>query len=254
MNYVSPESARHQGGLRLALTAGVPGPYSMAARAIFDHHRVEYIAVEQLGGGANESLVDWCGHRNAPVAIYENEAPRASWLEILMLAERLGSGTSLLPGDIETRIKMIGMCQELLGENGLLWNMRLLMLGIGGPERAAREARKNPMYKDYGYSERARSDAQARIDDFLDCFTEHLETQRANGTWYLAGDQFCALDIYWAYCSQIFSTLPDEDCPMPGFLRKSYDLGADAAGGCHTVLIEQRDYIFSEHLPLPMTF
>ncbi|TNF78810.1 MAG: hypothetical protein EP301_14365 [Gammaproteobacteria bacterium] len=64
------------------LTRGVPGPYSMSAHAVFDLRGVPYLAVEQIGGGANEDLVEWTRHRNAPIAVYADEPPRTGWLEM----------------------------------------------------------------------------------------------------------------------------------------------------------------------------
>ena len=42
MDYVEPAAAREIDGLRLALTAHAPAPYSLSARAILDHHGVPY--------------------------------------------------------------------------------------------------------------------------------------------------------------------------------------------------------------------
>ena len=95
MEYVSPADAQPMSGLRLALTCHVPGPYSMSAKAVFDLKGVPYVPVAQIGGDENAELKAWTGHRNAPVAVYDDEAPRAGWLEILNLAERLGSGPAL---------------------------------------------------------------------------------------------------------------------------------------------------------------
>jgi len=254
MEYLEPADARELPGLRLALTAGAPAPYSMSARAIFDLKGVPYVPVVQHGGGQNEALVAWTRHRNAPVAIYNDEAPRVGWLEILNLAERLGAGPALVPAAISDRMTMIGLTNELIGENGFVWHMRLIMLGLGGPERAAKAALSNPMYAEYGYSEAARSRAldQARI--LLDTFAEHARAQRAAGSPYLIASALSALDVYWAYFSQILSTLPDGLCPMPAGLRKSYDLSGEALGGCDPILLEQRDWIFAQHLSLPMDF
>ncbi len=101
MNYVEPAEACEMDGLRLALTAHAPVPYGMSARAILDYHGVRYVPVLQVGGGRNEDLVAWTGHRNAPVAVYNDEAPRVGWLEILYLAERLGSGPTFDLANIE---------------------------------------------------------------------------------------------------------------------------------------------------------
>ena len=174
MDYVDPAQARHMSGLRLALTCHVPAPYSMSARAILDLKGVPFVPVAQHGAAPNEDLRAWTGHRNAPVAVYDDEAPRAGWLEILNLAERLGSGPSLIPSNIRLRMHMIALTNELIGENGLVWNMRLIMLGLGGPERAAREAESNPMYGQYGYSEANRARAHDKAREILDLFTDRL--------------------------------------------------------------------------------
>ncbi|MFU8817711.1 MAG: hypothetical protein ACNA7W_20375 [Pseudomonadales bacterium] len=254
MKYVEPDDARDLPGLRLALTAGVPAPYSMSAKAILDLKHVPYVAVAQRGAGENAELVAWTRHRNAPIAVYNDEAPRVGWLEILNLAERLGTGPALVPGDMGARMTMIGLCNELIGENGLVWHMRLVMLGLGGPERAAKEALSNPMYAQYGYSEQARAKALDAARLILDTFTEHVHAQRAAGSRYLIGDRLSALDVYWVYFSQLLRTLPHEQCPTPAGLRKAYDLGGEAIGGCDPILLEQRDWILQNHLPLPMDF
>lgn len=254
MDYLQPNDARRMPGLRLALTVGVPAPYSMSARAVFDLKGVPYTPVAQHGGAANPDLVAWTRHRNAPVAVYEDEPPRTGWLEILNLAERLGSGPSLLPDDIGERMTMIGLTHELIGEGGFVWQMRLVMLGLGGPERAAKEAERNPMYAEYGYSEAARERALEKAKAVLEVFTAHARRQRSAGSSYLIGDRLSALDVYWAYFSQIVGTLPEDQCPTPAPLRKAYDLSGEAIGGCDPILLEQRQWILENHLTLPMTF
>ena len=72
MHYLSVEAAQQQSGLRLVLTRGVPGPWSEAAKAVFNLRQVPYQAVEQQGGRSNPELVAWTGHRNAPIALYNN--------------------------------------------------------------------------------------------------------------------------------------------------------------------------------------
>ena len=109
MDYTDPVQARQTPGLRLALTAGVPAPYSMSARAIFEVKKVPFVPVVQVGAGANEDLVAWTGHRNAPVAMFNDEAPRVGWLEILNLAERLGEGPSLIPENRQDRMNMFAL-------------------------------------------------------------------------------------------------------------------------------------------------
>ena len=254
IDYVEPEAARGMSGLRLALTKGFAAPYSLSARAVFDLRGVPYVPVAQIGAGENEALRAWTAHRNAPVAVYNDEAPRVGWLEILNLAERLGSGPSLLPARHEERMALVGLVNELIGENGLVWNLRILILGLVGPERAERAADTNPMYAQYGYSEAAREAAHDAATGVLEHFTAHVRAQRDAGSPYLIGASFSAADIYWAYFSQLLSTLPEAQCPMPAPQRKAYDRVSAAIGGCDPLLIEQRDHSFEAHLSLPMVF
>lgn len=41
---------------------------------------------------------------------------------------------------------------------------------------------------------------------------------------------------------------------MPAVLRKAYDMSGEAVGEFDPVLLEQRDWIVENHLPLPMDF
>jgi len=127
MDYQDIATAQAGSGLRLVLTAGVPGPWSEAAKACFKLRDVDFMPVAQVGGGENPELVEWTRHRNAPIALYNDEAPRVRWLEIVELAERLGSGDSLLPEDINERMQVVGLVNEIAGEAGLAWFGRHLM-------------------------------------------------------------------------------------------------------------------------------
>ena len=127
MDYKTVAEAKNLPGLRLALTVGGPAPWSQAAKSIFQVKKIPYIPVAQHGGQGNEELVAWTGHRNAPVAMYENEPARTGWYEILMLAERLAPTPSLLPQQVDNRATMIGLSNELCGEEGFTWQARHIM-------------------------------------------------------------------------------------------------------------------------------
>ncbi len=253
MDYVEPAAARQMDGLRLALTAHAPAPYSLSARAILDHHGVAYVPVLQVGGGGNEDLVAWTGHRNAPVAVYNDEAPRVGWLEILNLAERLGTGPSLIPSAIEDRMLMVGLSNELIGENGFIWNLRLVMLGLGGPERVAKERVRNPMYDQYGYSEAAAAVAVERAKAVMERLTTQLLAQRKAGSRYIVGEALSAADIYWVYFSQAVGTFPEALCPMPAGMRKAYEISGHMLGDMNPILVEQRNWVLAQH-GLPLDF
>ena len=146
------------------LTRGVPGPWSEAAKAILTLRNVEFAAVEQLGGRPNPALVEWTGHRNAPIALYENEPPRVRWLEILDLAERLGSGASLVPEDRNERMLMVGLINEIAGDRGMAWNARLLMLNAGFRAQGEDAVKKNPMFAEYQFDSEQVAQLQEKIE------------------------------------------------------------------------------------------
>ncbi|MFT6286375.1 MAG: hypothetical protein ACJA09_001123 [Alcanivorax sp.] len=253
MEYLSVEEARSRSGLRLALTRGVPGPWSEAAKALFVLRGVDYLPVQQLAGDLNVELVDWTGHRNAPIALYNDEAPRVRWLELLDLAERLGSGESLVPDDREERIFMVGLINEIAGETGLAWNARILMfhasIQILGPDAA-----NNPMYAEYQYDAAAIELSVSKIEEFLGYLASHIEAQQEQGSHFLVGARFSAADVYWAYFSNMLETLPPQQCPVSDGLRGVWGVMAKSISGYDPKIIEQRDRIFAEHLVLPLEF
>ncbi|MEM7100157.1 MAG: hypothetical protein AAF541_17950 [Pseudomonadota bacterium] len=252
MEYISPEEAQGMPGLRLALTAGLPAPFGMSARAIFDLKQVSYTPVLQIGGAENEDLLAWTGHRNAPIAVYEDEAPRTGWLDILQLAHRLGAGPNLIPESRSDRVNMIGWTHELIGESGWVWQMRLIMLGLGGEEQAQIAARTNPMYRQYGYSESSKAQAVDKANATLTAFADFALKDKSSSA-YLIGNRLSALDIYWVYFSQILKTFPHDICPMPKGLRQAYDLSSQACGLDIPQLIERRDWVLDQH-NLPLDF
>ena len=112
MQYLSAAQARHLPGLRLVLTAHMPGPWGEAAKAVLKVRKVHFLPVEQRAMEKNEDLFAWTGLRNAPIAVLDDEPPQSTWHEILLLAERLGSGPSLIPADPLERALTLGYATE----------------------------------------------------------------------------------------------------------------------------------------------
>ncbi len=250
MEYLNIEEAKSKPGLRLVLTAGVPGPWSESAKALFRHHKIPFFPVRQEGGRDNPELVAWTKHRNAPVALYEDEAPRVRWLELLDLAERLGNGASLCPTDRMERILMVGLINEIAGERGFAWNARLLMLNATF-EAVGEKAYKNPMLRDYHFNPDDLESARLSLNEFLAFLARHVKSQPGH---YLVGDRFSAADLYWAYFSNLIAPQPASINPMPDFLRRSYELPAAQLKPVDPVLITTRDWIFEQHLETPLSF
>lgn len=257
MDYVAVKDAKDMRGLRLALSAGVPGPFGEAAKGVLKARAVAFVPVPQAVGESNDDLVEWTGHRNAPVAVYDDEKPRIGWAEILFLAERLGSGPSLIPADPAERALMMGLSHELLGENGLVWSRRLSLVHpalVAGPSHPAYEIQR--FIGDlYGYSPKAGEAAEGRAASILTMLSEQLGAQHARGKRYLVGDAFSAVDIYWAAAASLVVPLPHEQCPMGPPFRAMYESAPPALRATASPeLLGHRDFIFESVLGLPMDF
>jgi glutathione S-transferase len=258
----------------------VPGPWGEAAKGIFHAKGIPFTRVAQTAGADNDELFAWLGHRNAPIAVHENEPARTGWAEILWLAERLRPEPALVPGDPEDRVRCFGIAQELMGENGFGWCRRLMLLrsGMGDsdtpPEpmratqggRQSRPTRSEPkaseggpphglarMARQYGYSRAAADAAPERVAQILAMLARQLAAQRVSGRHYLVGDRLSAADIYWAAMAALVAPLPAEVCAMPEMLRGLYaNPGPVVAKALDPALLAHRDRIYREHMEFPL--
>ena len=255
--YLDVARARALPGLRLVLTAGLPGPWGEAAKGVFHAKGIPFARVAQQGGADNDALYAWTGHRNAPVAVYDDEPPRTGWSEILWLAERLRPEPALVPADPAERWLCFGLSHELMGEGGFGWCRRLMLFQKSAGEDGAPLPAMRPllerMFQQYGYSAEAARRAPARAAQILRLLSEQLAAQRAQGHAYLMGAQLCALDIYWAAMAGIVQPLPAEQCPMPEGMRAVYgDLAPELLRALDPALLAHRDRIYEKHLGLPI--
>ena len=257
MEYRSIDEARSLSGTRLILTDGVPGPWGEAAKAVFKARKVTYVPIAQELGGSNDKQVAWLGIRNAPVAVHNDEQARSGWAEILFLAERLGSGPSLIPSDATERALMFGLAHEIVGENGLGWSRRLMI--VNGP---IAEGPASPAYgfakffgDNYGYSPSAAVAAAQRSIDILRLLSARIEAQQAAGKRYLVGDQLSAVDLYWAVFANIVDPLPHELCPMSDDFRAMYGNSPQAVRAMASpALLAHRDFVCKTAVGLPFEF
>lgn len=254
MDYKTPGEAKELTGLRLALTTGLPAPWSMAARFMFDVKKIPYVPVEQLGGQANEDLIAWTGHRNAPVAMLDDEPGRTNWADIIDLAERLEPEPRLVPQDTEDRLRMFGLANEIAGASGLTYSARhsmtanMLNSGIEALQPVAERFAKS-----YGYSEAAAAKSGARMTQILTTLGDQLEAQKAKGSRYFIGTGLTALDLLWASFSNTMRPLPDDINPMPAHMRTMYEAMGDSVN-LPEILLEHRNYIYDKYIALPLDF
>lgn len=254
MQYLNVAEAKQQPGLRMALTAGFPGPWSEAAKGIFYVKGLEFVPVRQQASKPNEELYAWTGHRNAPVVIYGDEPAKTLPEQILLLAERLAPKPRLVPDDVEQRALMFGLLRELSGELGLGWSRRFFMLQPGAAKTSADQP-TNLLVRDYGHGFVNEEEAVQRTVSILQAFGARLRGQQAAGKRYLFGDGFTALDIYWATFAVMFKSMPAELCPLPDVIRPIYEnYPAAVRAAADDILFEHRDYVYQNHLALPIDF
>lgn len=257
MKYLSIAEGRAARGLRLVVSMGVPGPWGESAKAILKLRNVPHAAVGQEAMGTNEELVAWTGVRNAPIAIVDDDPPLCHWLEILQLAERLGSGPSLVPGNAADRALCLGFATEIAGPDGFGWNARLWMMAkfFGTEPTSETNAHQRSMMKQYGLTTAAASASATRAAGILQGLTAQLRAQQKRGSDFLIGTQLSALDVYWSCFSQMAAPLPHAQCPMPDYVRGVYgDPPQAVKEALDPILLAHRDRIFERYIGLPLEF
>ncbi|MDD9939182.1 MAG: hypothetical protein OXT09_36685 [Myxococcales bacterium] len=253
LRFVELEEAKAAEGLRLVLLAGVPSPWSQAAKAFVEIDGVDALGVWMRAGDAE--VAAWTGMPNAPVALLNAEPPRNGWAQILTLIERLSPEPRLIPEDAESRVEMHGLSHEVMGEDGLIWNARLVTVdasldGSGGPGFAVPVAQY--LGARYGYSPGCGERARSRVSEVFRLLEERLSRGRATGPYY-CGARLSALDVYATAALDALVPLPDDQCAMhPGF-RKAFSAQQELFGKrAPTALLEHRDMMHERHMPLPM--
>ena len=203
------EAAAMTTGTRVTFVPGIPAMYSEALKNICFVKGVPLIRVlhppmgvdEASGKDRQEKLYELTGQTSLPTMLHEEERPRNVWIEQLALAERLGAvGTpALIPDVFEFRVEVFGHCAVVLGEDGLAWNMRILI--------------DTPLGRKYGFSEEASAAAPGKIAEIIALIDRRLEAQEQRGSRYLVGDALTAADIYWATLSMSVLPAPPEIMP-----------------------------------------
>ncbi len=260
LQYASIAEAKQTSGLRLILGAyPVPGPWREACKEIFRIKKIPFTPVTAAGkDGSDRELFEWTAQRSAPVAIWDDERPRSTWIEQLHLAERLQPTPALIPANIEDRVLMFGYINEICGENGFAWSKRLTMIHGTVTNPQTDEGTRSFWLKfgtKYGYSAQAAEAAPARMAEILRFLSAKLEQQYAKGNKFFIGNQLSALDIYWATFAALVQPLPPELCPMATAFRAFYtEKNPVVTAAVSPLLLEHRDSIYREYLELPVVF
>jgi len=254
VRYVSVDEGRRADGLRLVLSKGLPGPWGVAAKAIVDIKRLDYLALAQEVGAENAELRAWTGQVSAPVLAWNDEPPCTDSLEILFLAERLAPSPRLIPEDVAERVRMFGIAREIIGRQGLGWERRVMLLAPivqAGQADAGAQA----MASRYGCVEASAERASGEVVRIVSFLARELRAQLARGSRYFVGDALSAADLYWAAFSLMLQPLPDSECPMPEYMRHAYSAtNPEIAAALRPELLAHRDFVFRGHIGLPVDF
>ena len=203
------ESESMEKGTRVTFVPGVQAMFSEALKNLCYVKKVPVTRVlhpimgvdEKTGVDRQAKLYELTSQTSLPTMFHDDERPRNVWIEQLALAERIGTKDSpkLIPDNFEHRVDMFGLCAIVLGEDGLTWNMRILV--------------DTPLAQKYGYSEEASSSAPEKIAEVITLIDRRLEAQEKQGSRYLVGDALTAVDIYWATMSMTILPVPLEIMP-----------------------------------------
>lgn len=269
IDYLTISEARKRTGLRLILgNYPIPGPWRESCKGIFHVKGIPYKSVRTSNDDASDlmigaensqsELMEWTGQSSAPVAIWNDERPRSFWFDQLYLAERLSKEPPLIPIDINERTLMFGIINELAGENGLAWSQRLLMVDAPLktlPENDDNRPFWNLLGSKYGYSEENANIARVRIVDILNKIDGLLKENQTPSHKYFLPSGLSALDIYCACFIGLLKPMPPEKCPMATDFRPVYSSdNPNINQAISNRILEHRDFIYEDHLELPVVF
>lgn len=246
-SFVEPEEAIAAKGLRIAVAGGIPSPWSEAAKGIFRIKEVPHVLVRLMPG--DKKVKQWTRSRNVPAAMYDDEPARTGWADILELGERLAPDRSLVPSAPSDRVRMFGLCHEVLGEGGLAWCGRLCTIAAGLESEGARGFPSfvaQYLAPRYGFVADRIPQARARIREALGLMDEALGSKE-----YFFG-QLSALDIYSAAVFNTFDPLPEEQCPMMPPIRAAFESMKGESGELPPRLLAHRQRMYERHLALPI--
>ncbi len=204
------EAAAMTTGTRVTFVPGIPAMFSEALKNICYVKGVSLIRVlhphmgidEATGEDRQAKLFELTAQTSLPTMLHNQERPRNVWTEQLALAEKVGApGTpKLIPDNFELRAEVFGLCAIVMAEDGLVWNMRILI--------------DSPLGQKYGFSEEASAAAPGKIAEVITVLDRRLEAQEKRGSKYLVGDSLTAADIYWATFSMSVRPPPPEIMPL----------------------------------------
>lgn len=253
--YVDIPTARDAPGVRIVVSGLVPSPWSEAAKGLFRIADVPVLAVRR--GRDGRDVTAWTGVDNVPVVLHDADPVRTHWAAITGLAARLAGADTVIPDDLEQRVRAMGLLNEIAGEGGLGWNGRLAMIDASITSEGKRGFAlplAHYLAKRYGYTPSAAATARARVERQLQALADALRAQQAVGHRYLGGARVSALDVYLATFLTPLSAIAPEDCPrLEPAMRQGFASAHEAFGALVPAeLWAHRAFVFQRHLGWPI--
>ena len=237
----------------MVVVGGVPSPWGEAAKGLLHIKGIAWVAVRLAYD--SEALKAWAGERSGPVAIYDEEAPRSGWAEILALTERLAPAPSLLPAAPGERVLALDLARDLCGEDGLGW-WRRLQLVEAGLQNAGGFSERVSKYlgKKYGYSPAVGASSGPRVADLAGHAGGASEVAARGREPLLRGR---SVDRRGRLQRDLRRDVPapaPEQCAMDAGTRAAFEtLDEETEAALDPILFEHRDMMYAEHLELPLS-
>jgi glutathione S-transferase len=151
---------------------------------------------------------------------------------------------------------MLGLCHELMSQEGLVWNARLLLVetsfstqggqGFSMPIAHHLGAR-------YGYRPGCARGAKEQMVAAVAALDRRLQRNGTSDCIYYLGSRPTALDIYSMASIDMLLPLPSDQCPMHPRIRAALDSRREEMEALvPTSLREHRDLMHRMHVPLPI--
>jgi glutathione S-transferase len=252
--WLSVEEGMAAKGLRIAPVRGsVPSPWSEFCRALFHVKKVPCALVSARDPKSGLTTFKAAtGHDVLPVVLWNEERPRASWIEQLALAERLVPEPALLPDTPGERARVIGFLSELCTEGGFGWCRRLMLIDrmlhesqYGDRERLIGQY----LAGKYGYQGASIAEARQRCEEVVAAFARLAPADAP----YLVGSRLTALDLGWAAFAALIRPLAEPDCAMHPMWRDLYTwVPTETAPEVVEALLARRDSLYRGCLELPV--
>ena len=247
MKYVDINEAIKADGLRIVIVKAMPSAWGVAAKAMIDFKKLDYLCAYQIVMSDNPALLAWSGTNSAPVVAWNDEPPVNRWDDILLLLERLAPEPCLVPENPAERVDVFGIGHEICGERGFGWNRRLDFMRVPEGEEPV------PFAQKYHYRHDEAAQANVRVIAFMNELAARLKRQKASGSDYLVGSAVTAADFYWAAFSNFVAIQPQEVCPINPSARPMFEnTPAEITAAIDPLLIEHRDRIMRDYYKLPL--